>query len=582
MRTFLFGTAFVAVLACSSMGAPGEGLTIVRDGVSDCVIVVPRNAPAPVARGASEIQHAIKDMSGATLAIVEEPAAVPPHAILLGPGPFLPPSAVLDRAKLGDDGFILRTEDGRVVIAGPGPRGTMYGCSAFLESLGMRWLSPRVTITPHQATITVPAMDRTEIPAFEYREPYFTEALDADWAARNRINGNFEHLDASTGGRIAYSIFVHSMDELVPQALHKDHPEYFPLINGKRESGYVQRCLTNPDVLRLAVEGVKASFRAHPEARICSVSQNDCARWCECPRCRAMTEKYGAHSGLYLWFANRVGEEIEKEFPDRLIDTLAYQFTEPPPTGITPRRNVRVRLCPIDICVSHPAAGDDFPASRAFMDHLAAWGRITDKLYIWHYNTDFAHYLMPFPDFAAFIADTRLYHASGVRGIFFEGDYAPGGGGSDAELRSYVMAKLLWNPDVDTDALIDEWFRGVYGPAAAPMREWFDLVQDRARPAEAHLRIYDPPSPKLFPAEMLARGDALFDRAEALAATDVQRDSIARARLALRYVHIAQGQASDAALKSFLADVRRFGITQISEGQSVEAWEQRRAARGGK
>src|SRR5207253_297307 len=118
---------------------------------------------------------------------------------------------------------------------------------------------------------------------------------------------------------------------------------------------------------------------------------------------------------LYIWFVNQVAEAIEKEMPDKLIDTLAYQFTETPPKGIAPRKNVRVRLCPISVCQSHPYDKDYFDASKAFVSNLAAWSKITDTLYIWHYNTNFAHYLIPFPDFKQLPESVKLYKRSGVK-----------------------------------------------------------------------------------------------------------------------------------------------------------------------
>ena len=50
---------------------------------------------------------------------------------------------------------------------------------------------------------------------------------------------------------------MHSFDGLVPPELYAEHPEYFPLIDGKRKGGYVQRCLTNPDVLKMSIERVR-------------------------------------------------------------------------------------------------------------------------------------------------------------------------------------------------------------------------------------------------------------------------------------------------------------------------------------
>ena len=363
-------------------------------------------------------------------------------------------------------------------------------------------------------------------------------------------------LDASTGGTIQYADFVHTFDRLVPPSLFKEHPEYFPMVGGKRIDGYVQRCLTNPDVLKLTIAAVEKTFAEHPDCEITSVSQNDAGNWCQCDDCKKLAAKYGGQSGAYIWFVNQVAAAIEKDLgPDKLIDTLAYQFTEQPPTGIAPRKNVRVRLCPINVCEAHPYATDDFPATKAFVSNLAAWAKITDTLYIWHYNTNFANYLLPFPDFKEFPADLKLYQHSGVKGIFFEGDYnSPGG--AEAELRSYVMAKCLWNPVVDSDALVTEWMQGVYGPAWKPMRAWFDLLHAKVADPQAHFFIYSPPTIGYLSDDVLAKGDQLFDEAEKLAAGDkVASEYVAKERLCLRYVHIA---AIPGSIRSLKASSRTF------------------------
>jgi hypothetical protein len=587
--------ALLAGSAALSAAPAPKSVTLVRNGRSSYRIVVAADASPAVRRGAAELQQYLKQISGAELPIETDAAPLPKRAILVGPSRHTQAlGIILDAARLGTEGFLLRSVGPHLVIAGCGQRGTMYGCSELLEKLGVRWYTPTVTRVPGRKTLTLPVLDETQTPAFEYREPFFYEAFDRDWAARNRTNGFSARLDESTGGKMLYYPFVHSFDELLPRSLYAEHPEYFPVIHNPgakvqvgpsgRADGYVQRCLTNPDVLRIAIEGVRRWMAEHPEAMIYSVSQNDTYNYCECDRCKALTEKYGADSGLYLWFVNQVAEAIEKEHPDKLIDTLAYQFTEAAPTGIKPRKNVRVRLCPIACCEAHPYEQCTAPQNRAFLEALRSWSKITDGTYVWHYNTDFAHYLMPFPDFAEFPAEARLYLRSGVKGIFFQGAYAQGGGGSDAELRSWVMAKLLWNVNVDTDALVTEWMQGVYGPAWKPMRRWFDLLHEKVRDPNAHLYIYDSPTkvPHLTP-ETIAEGDRLFDEAERLAGSaPTAADYVAKSRLWLRYSKLVRKPSDSAEFRSFMADVRKRGITQLREGQELDAWEQQYLATAGK
>jgi hypothetical protein len=608
MSVFLLATA-PALAGTGTGGGKGLGqdsLTLVRGGRSSYRIVLSAAASPSERHAAAELHRFVMEMSGAELPLCREgDAEADAPAILVGRSPQaeqrLGPG--IDWDALGAEGFILRTippaTAGRrsapaLIIAGGRLRGTMYGVYELLDRLGCRWFTPKVSRIPRRRTIAIPPLDVRGKPDFEYREPFFTEAFDADWAARNRVNSANAALDEVRGGKVTYHHFVHTFDDLVPRELFAEHPEYFPLIKAKRTNGYVQRCLTNPEVLKLAIERVRAWMRERPDAMIYSVSQNDTGNWCECDHCRAVTEEEGAHSGLYLRFVNAVAETIEREHPDKLIDTLAYQFTEAPPRRVRPRRNVRVRLCPIACCEAHPYEECSAPANVAYVQNLKAWAKITNTLYIWHYNTNFAHYLLPFPDFRELAADTAMYRRLGVRGIFFQGAYAPGGGGSDAALRSYVLARLAWNVNDDWDARVTEWMRGVYGRAWRPMRAYFDLLHAEARNPERHFTIYSPPDVGYLTPAVLARADRLFDQAERLAKGDATAaEYVAKARLSVRYAHLMlRGQAAkagDAAartglaeeLRRFMADVRRFGITQLREGQELSAWEKARAAEWG-
>ncbi|MFI5380025.1 MAG: DUF4838 domain-containing protein [Tepidisphaerales bacterium] len=565
---------FIAAAAGSVLSLASFGqVPLVKDGKPAVVIVTAAQAAPAELRAAEELRTTLGTITGVPFAEVNDAGDLPAGAIVVGQTRHTPAPAG-GGAQLGTDSFRVHTVSGRVYLTGGSPRGTMYAATSLLERMGVRYFTPRVTRIPKDPAATIPAINETQTPAFEYREVYFTEAFEKDWAAHLRTNGNSARLDESTGGKIRYYPFVHSFDKLIPPAQFAAHPEYFPSIKGKRTGGYVQRCLSNPEVLRLSIEAVRGWMRSHPEAMIYSVSQNDCHQFCECDGCKAIEARYGnTHAGIYLWFVNQIAETVEKEFPGKLIDTLAYQFTEAAPTGIVPRKNVRVRLCPIAVCEAHPYEKCSAKPTAAFVKALADWGKLTDTLYIWHYNTDFAHYLLPFPDFDQFPDSLRLYKRQGVRGVFFEGAYGAGGGGSDAELRSYVMAKLLWNPQQDARPLIEEWMAGVYGPAKTPMRAWFDLLHEKARRPDKHVYIYDPPTVHFLSADVIAAGDKLFDEAGRLAKDDViAAEYVAKSRLCLRYVKLMQNPQGNADLEPFIADLKRLGIRDVGEGRPAAPW----------
>src|SRR5262249_25335652 len=147
-------------------------------------------------RGARELQSHLRRISGAEVPVRDDRGALPERAILVGRSRHTDALGLKLDPALGPEGFLLVTVGDRLAILGSPVRGTMYGCSALLERLGVRWFTVKVTRMPHQSTVQLPALDVTETPAFEYREPFFTEARDRDWAARNRVNGAAADLDA--------------------------------------------------------------------------------------------------------------------------------------------------------------------------------------------------------------------------------------------------------------------------------------------------------------------------------------------------------------------------------------------------
>ena len=567
----------LAVTALFALPAAAQRLTIVRNGKSNYAILLAPNATPAMRHGAQELQHFLQEMSGAILPIVDlQPGATPRNAIVIRTDP-----------QLAEEELTIRTVGSNIEIAGGGKRGAMYGCYALLEDvLGCRWFNQRVSKIPHRKTITLPPLNIRQKPAFEYREPYYTEAFNRDWAVRNRTNGNAQDLDESVGGRVAYGPFVHTFNSLVPPDEYFDkHPEYFSMINGKRMKGYYQLCLTNPDVLRISIERVKQWIRENPNATIFSVSQNDTGYACQCPNCKAVEKEEGAPSGVVLRFVNAVADAIAKEYPHVLIDTLAYQWTEDPPKITKPRPNVRIRLAPIGACVSHGL--DQCSANTHPYRNLLAWSKITNQLYVWHYSTNFANYLQPLPDLDEIARDIPLFHEHGVVGLFYEGDYAPGGGGEMSELKAYLMAKLMWNPDRPAKPIIDEYINGVYGKAAPYIRKWLDLLHEGPRKHNIHAHIYDPPTAPYLSSDVLAQGDKLFDAAEKVTAGDpAAHDEVQRARLALEYVELMRavpkyevsggqykptgGGPRGNLAQRVIEKIQRYHIGQVREGEPVE------------
>lgn len=501
-----------------------EELVLAEQGQSAYRIVVADDASPSTRHGAEELQKFLEEMTGAKLAIVSDREPLAACEIILGDNSHRRQLGVaIDFKALGNEGYAIRTVGKRLVIAGGALRGNLYGVYGLLEDhLGCRWFAPGVSRIPKRERLALAAIDETKIPVLEYREPFTSDCFDGDWCARNRVNSSAGQLEQKHGGKIrfGYGFFCHTFDRLVPPEKYFDkHPEYFSLVGGKRLKKHTQLCCTNEDVIRLCTEGILAAMRDQPDAFVFSVSQNDWDNHCECQRCQALAQQEGSQIAPVLQLVNRVAEAAEKEFPDKAVETLAYQWTRRAPKTMRPRPNVIIRLCSIECCFTHPLATCDSPANKAFREDLENWATVSQRLWVWDYVTDFAHYLLPFPNQRVRNDNIQLYVKNNVKGIF-EQDTYNSLSSEMAALGGYMTAKFLWNPDYDEETAIREFLDAYYGKAARPIRQYLDQMHDYVEKNNLHVNIWaQPTSPHLTDA-LLAQANALWEEAEKLVADD--------------------------------------------------------------
>ncbi len=511
-------TVMLIALVFISSGSTAWALVLAEAGGARGVIVVASDAIEAEKHAAAELASFLGQIVGDKFEVHVVPggsaAALPADVswLLVGPDAARFAEPNFTTTGLGTDGIVLRTAGKDLIVAGGRPRGTLYAVYTLLEDyLGCRWWSSKVSRIPRRDTIEIRCLDVRYVPRFEYREPFWTDAFDGDWAVRNKCNGHAARLDAKRGGKYVYEGFVHTFYRLIPPAKYfKDHPEWFSLINGKRTYQRAQLCLTNEQMRAELVKNLKAALRRNPAARIASVSQNDWHGNCQCPRCAAIEKAEGSPAGLMLRFVNAVAEEIEQEFPRVAISTLAYQYTRKPPKLTRPRDNVIVRLCSIECSFSRPLADE---RNKAFRDDIVGWSKICDRLYIWDYTTNFRHHVMPHPNLRVLGPNIKFFADHNVKGIFEQGAYGTYGA-EMAELRAWVLAKLLWDPSRDGAALIDEFLAGYYGPAGPYIKKYLEVTHNAVEAAGDWLGCFSPHTAKFLSFETLARAWSYLEAAE--------------------------------------------------------------------
>ena len=513
------------LLAPALLIAAGKGnkkIILTKNGSSTYKIILASDAGHWDSLAAFELQKYISDISGARLEITDAMQNPETGAIFFKKDP-----------SLKTDGFRIYTKGNKIYFTGGMRRGNLNAVSSFLEKyLRCRMYTAEVKVIPKNKNISLPEMDFAESPVFEYRDINYKESWNKDFSYWHK-------LDSDPESKKVWGLFVHTFNRLVPPDKYfKEHPEYYSELNGIRVADG-QLCLTNPDVLKVLTEELRKRINENPNAKIWSVSQNDNFSNCRCPECSRLDSIEGSPSGSLLSFVNKVA----RQFPDKTISTLAYQYTRKAPKTIKPEKNVNIVLCSIECNRSKPLETD--PTSAGFVNDIKEWSRISDNIMIWDYVVQFKNTASPFPNFHVLQPNIKLFARYGVKMMFQQGAGACTGY-EFGELRNYIIAKLLWNPDVNVSAVMNDFLNGYYGKGGKYIRKYIDIMTASLIKSGAPLLIYGNPisamQSYLTPA-LMKRYNKLFDEAERAVRNNA--DILKRvkiARLPLKYAMLEQAK----------------------------------------
>lgn len=571
-------------------------LTLSTDGKTEYIITIAKDATLPEQTAAKELQTYLKEVTGAFFPTFSEDASAPESKqIVVGQSlGFQKAMPEVNLASLKSDGIVIKTVGNNLYLAGGRPRGTLYAVYTFLEDIvGCRWWTSKESFVPKQATLNIPKLNKIYIPKLQYREAFYRDVINnPNFAVRLKCNGHFEKIPLEYGSHYQIAGFVHTFNKLLPpEKYFKEHPEWYSEIEGKRAAEHAQLCLTNeemrPELTRQALNWL----RDNPNAGIISISQNDWGGRCECSKCKAMEDKEGSPSGPLILFVNAVAEEIEKEFPNVFVETLAYSYTRTPPAEVKPRRNVIIRLCSIECSFSQPLANSE--QNKSYFEALKAWSKLAHQLFIWNYVTNFSNYILPHPNMRVLAPNIRTFVDYGTIGLFEQGD-AHSSCGDFVELRAWLLSHLMWNPSLDEKSLIREFLTGYYGPAAGPIQQYIDLIHDAVERSNHYLRCYERSTVDWFSFDDMVRATELFNKAEQLVKDEpVLKARVRRARLPLDHAwllsyHPFTEQISEIkperksslglsslaeAVDDFIKTCYSFNVGNFNEGRSFKDYE---------
>ena len=519
------GLTFFPGMVSAKWKSTSLGEQLINDKSLTIQLILPAESTASEKKAAELLKQHLLQVPGSEVTIDIEKKSSHRNAVYLGNTKFAQDKKI-SSDQLSGDGYQLINVGGSVVIVGGAGAGLSYAVYDLLEEMGFRKFSPKETYTPPSLKRPLTTNSRTIDPVIKYRTTSYGNMGDQTYADWHRLSS-----------RSDWGLFVHTFDTLVPEKKYGEtHPEYYSLIDGKRRPG-TQLCLSNPDVLKVLIDNLRIKMGENPKAKYWSVSQDDNDRYCRCSNCTALNTQYGGvPSGSIIHFVNQVA----KAFPNKIISTLAYWYSRKAPKDIVIEPNVNIMLCNIESSREAPV----FVTDKSFSNDLKNWGALAKDILIWDYNIQFTNFVSPFPNLFTIKPNIKFYTDNNVNALFMQANNESAA--EMALLRSYLISKLMWNPDADDQSIINEFVHGYYGAAGQFIRTYIDRMQAALVESKMSLNIFgDPIAAKetYLSSRLMDEYNKLFDRAEqAVKGDEVLLKRVQTARLPLMYAMIQIGR----------------------------------------
>jgi hypothetical protein len=430
--------------------------------------------------------------------------------------------------SLHPDGYMISIEKNNIQIYGGERKGCTYAVIYLLESyLGCKYLSPTIKVVPKSESINLPFLTYKDEPKNDRRiiNLYYENCTQEyiDW---NRLYTIEEIYPPN--------YFVHTFHRFLPwETYFKEHPEYFALLENKQRS-IDQLCPSHPKVKEIIAAQLKEEMAKLPNQKVWSVSQNDNFSYCQCENCSKIIAEDKSPSGPIIRLVN----DIALAFPDKIISTLAYQYSRKAPEVTVPRNNVEVMLCSIELHRQESIVKD--VDAKSFRDDMIAWGKIANNILIWDYTINFNHSISPFPNLHTLKENCQFFTDNNVNAVFEQSNSSKGF--EFSELKVYLLSRLMWDPDRNIDDLKAEFLNLYYGKAGPAIGKYIKSLEENLAKTNSKMWIYEHPvvhENGLFSIENMNYYKVLFNKAEESVKDDQKfLNRVKLARLPIQYAEM--------------------------------------------
>ncbi len=507
---------------------PADGdLVLAENGEAKATIVYTAgNAKAKSA--ADDLASYLNKITGAAFTVIADDKALPKgNLILVG---MTKKTAELGFAPITgypeSEEYYIGVKDNCLVLYGNDENTytcTQYAVTRFLEEAGCGWYADEElwNVVPDCPTLGVKAWSQTFQPLFSARKfGWGSEPILKRWCVGGDSFSFGHTLWWGDGG------LVHTSE-------HKNHPEWFAMINGERPapSGWWQYCYTNQELIEYVADQIIARFNSDPSLTTFSVSANDGwdEGWCDCDTCLST----GNRSDQVLYFANSIAEIVSQVHPTKRINFLAYHATFlPPESDIKAHPNVEVMFTmetnpftdpTLDWVVHEGLNGmTKVEYSQSWQDNVNTWIEKTglQNVSIWSWlciTTGDGKWLgAPWVQGNTVTRTFELYQQMGVQTVF--ADWS----NERLDIRwplLYVYARSMWNDATDAEAILYDCCKKLYGEAADEMFLFYRILSDCAA-----INVDEGGLTWVPPAMFTVYGDYITEIRDAVAAAQAKLD----------------------------------------------------------
>lgn len=442
-------------------------LVVADEGKALASIVVVGDAGPLERRAAEDIQKYVRLMSGVELPIASsvEPAAFAGPALVIGE------EAIRQRPELRErlatvtkrdpfvraDGVILQRVGNHVYLAGSNDRSHYFAAAELLRRWGVRWFMPG------DFGESVPKIDRLEVADLDYvyAPPFEVRTFWVAWNGHRDGVAEFQLRNMMTP-REELPPTGHALDKYL-----KRQAAGWPMTSpatAEHVAGQIERDYASGKSVSIGIEDRLVSAPAPEDAELARL------QWDKYMLSWSMTD-------VMMEFYNNVARVLRDKHPDSSgkLGFLAYSnMTLPPVRDFKAERSLYAELAPIDIDPIHGMDDLESPPRREYKEIMYRWAKVMDgRLAIYDYDQSMLVWRdLPNPSHMAFKQDVQHYRRAGILGVNTESRMAL----ATTFTNFYLRARLLWNPDENVEALLDDFYARFYGPAAAPMKEYWSRI----------------------------------------------------------------------------------------------------------